>query len=163
MIGDPALQADVSPLRRDALRLETELGLPAEILQPVLEGARARGMAEAFEAMGRPAIFLDGGGAILYAAPSAQKLFGSSLALAGRQLVARSAEGNAILESLIAEALAGRTTAADMPESESGERLRLNVQPGPNPHSTAQLLRAILFLDLLPAPSMAAFQDISAA
>ena len=147
MIGDIAARADKAAVRGEEGWLEAELGLPAEIVRPVLEGARARGMADAFELMGRAAVFFDGGGNVLHVSHSAMGRFGAHLRLAGRQLVATHPEGNRVLQSVLGAALDGREEKADL-AGESGQGgLRLAAVPGPTPVQPCQLLRAVLFLD----------------
>jgi hypothetical protein len=162
MIRHIAPSTDASSIRAEDLFLETELGLPAEVLRPLLEGARARGMAEAFEMMGRAAVFFDGAGTILHVGQSARGQFGTALSLLGRQLVAATPEGNRVLQAALGAALDGREMEADLPGDESGQTIRIEAIPGPAPSHPSQLLRAILFFRLdknaakaLPAAAMA--------
>lgn len=149
MIGEFAARADKTVVRGEEGWLEAELGLPAEIVRPVLEGARARGMADAFELMGKHAIFFDGSGNVLHVAKSAEAHFGEELRLAGRQLVATGPDGNRVLQAVLGAALDGRAMEADL-TGESGQGgLRLIGLPGPQPAQACQLLRAVLLLEPL--------------
>ena len=151
MIGEFATRADKTVVRGEEGWLETELGLPAEIVRPVLEGARARGMADAFELMGKHAIFFDGSGNVLHVARSAEALFDGHLRLAGRQLVATGPDGNRVLQSILGAALDGRAVEAELPAESGQGALRLVGLPGPRAAQACQLLRAVLLLDPLDA------------
>ena len=61
---------------------------PAARLAPVLEGARARGVLDAFDMTGQAAILLGRAGEVLQVGASARALLGAGLRLEGGRLVA---------------------------------------------------------------------------
>jgi hypothetical protein len=79
----------------------------AEVLAPIVAGARARGVADAFEMARIAAVLVDGTGAILHVGKLAEPLLGRELNVVSRHLVADSAKANRALERLIAAAVAG--------------------------------------------------------
>jgi hypothetical protein len=83
--------------------------LPAEWLPPLLAGARARGIADAFELLGKAAVLVDGSGMALHVNRIAKGFMGSTIAISRRHLVGADAEANAALQALISAAIAGET------------------------------------------------------
>ena len=137
--------ADTRP-EGESVSLEHELGLPLEILAPVLEGAAARGMADAFEMMGHAAVFFDAAGNVLHAGATVRKFLGQGLVLSGRQLVASTPEGNQVLQAILSAALAGETTMGELRlgPDHTQSILRIEGRAGPLPRRNGQLLNAIL-------------------
>lgn len=71
-------------------------------LAPVIAGARARGLADAFELMGTAAILLSEFGSVLHVGASANTFLGDAVSVASSHLVAETAKANRDLEYLIA-------------------------------------------------------------
>ena len=76
-------------------------------LAPVVAGALARGLADAFELTGIAAILLSEVGSVLHVGQSAAPLLDGPLSIVSRHLVAETACSNRDLERLIAGAVAG--------------------------------------------------------
>jgi hypothetical protein len=83
--------------------------LPAEYLPPLLAGARARGMADAFDLMGKAAILIGEAGTTLHVNQAAVSKLGGTLAVVSRHLIGANAAANSALQAMIADAVAGRT------------------------------------------------------
>jgi len=132
--------------RRDeeASPIAAEFGLSREELRPLLEGARARGLADAFEMLATGAIMLDETGAVLHCSSHALRTLGGDLRLVGRQLVAADGASNQVLEQLIALVLAGEVGEAVI-GGRAGLRLQIRPMPGAS-EDAAQLLKAVLFV-----------------
>lgn len=131
-------------------RLAAEFGLSARELRPLLEGARARGLADAFELLGAGAILLDQTGAVLHLSTHARAALGGELRLAGGTLVAADGASNHIVEQLIACVLAGGACEGTL----GGERsLHLRAMPAPGARDEAQLLKAVLFVSKAEPPT----------
>jgi len=81
-------------------------------LQPLLAGAHARGMADAFELAGVAAVLIDARGLVLHAGTPARNLFGIELRLEHDHLFGGTAESTLCLQDWIAEALSD----ADLPD-----------------------------------------------
>lgn len=118
-----------------------------DFLAPIVAGARARGIADAFEISGLAAILVDRHGGVLYLGPSAERFLHGSLRLAGNHLVADSAGGNRHLAQLIAAAVAGEPgeMSISMPE-----RRELRVRALPIPEAAddpVQLMKAVLIIE----------------
>ena len=115
-------------------------------LRPLLEGARARGMADAFEMLGLPALLLDGQGRVLHASASTRKALPQGMAIVSEHLVASDGESNLALEQAISAALAGNQARVRQRELESGSgSLSFRVMPVEDSVADgAQLLQAIL-------------------
>ena len=125
---------------------------PAARLAPVLEGARARGVADAFAMAGQAAILLGGAGEVLHAGPRAKALLGAGLRLCDGRLLALD-EGNQGLERQLGHAHEGEpalrphgiTLAAA-----GGGSMRVRMLPFTGGASNpTQLLKAVLLLDPL--------------
>ena len=67
----------------------SDAGGPGDSLAPLLEGARARGVADAFELCGQPAILMGGAGDVLHVGAAAQALLGEGLRLRAGRLAPR--------------------------------------------------------------------------
>lgn len=76
-------------------------------LAPIIAGARARGLADAFELMGTAAILLSGVGSVLHVGASARAFLDGAISIASGHLVAETAKANRDLERLIAGAVSG--------------------------------------------------------
>jgi hypothetical protein len=99
---------DTPEQARDRDEMDGGAGLPAEWLPPLLAGARARGIADAFELLGKAAVLLDGSGMALHVNRIAKGFMGSTIAITRRHLIGADAEANTALQALIAAAIAGR-------------------------------------------------------
>lgn len=119
--------------------------LPPENLRPLLEGARARGLADAFELVGVPAVLIDGEGAVLHVGTGAAARMGISIAVASRHLVGAGPTCNRALQDLIAAALAGKEKMVELKVPGAAGGLCVRAIPMPdgwaNPY---QLLRAVI-------------------
>ena len=135
----------------DARRLQPQLPLDTAALDlaPLLEGARARGVFDAFELCGQAAVLLGGDGEVLHATSRAHELLGGALRISGNCLIAESFEANRILSCAIGAALNG----AESTESEGiiaagAVRIRLRAKRFEGGAGNfAQLLKAVLLLD----------------
>jgi len=131
----------------DALR---GAGAPAGGLAPLLEGARARGVADALELAGQAAILLGGAGDVLHAGPSAHALLGEGLSLREGRLVPRE-QGTGWFGALMESALVGANHGT--PEgltlaAGGGGAMRVRILPFAGGQANpAQLLKAVVLLD----------------
>jgi hypothetical protein len=126
-----------------------------EPLAPLLAGARARGMADAFEMLGVAAAFIDEAGFALHINDRARRLLGPQLWVDDGRLRAADAELDEALATAIESALSG-----DAPHgggtsfsfaSESRGALGLKVLPVvAEAHDPYQLLRAIVVIEAGP-------------
>ncbi len=120
--------------------------LPAEILAPMLAGARARGIADAYEMLGVGAVLLSDSGRVLHASDRACQLMRDMVSVTSDHLVGTNAEANAIIESLIGACLAGADgAAATVSEPESGRRISLRIVNVPQGQGDCvQLLKSVM-------------------
>jgi hypothetical protein len=121
-----------------------------ESLRPILAGARARGMADAFELLGLPAIFLDDDGGALHVSATAKRVIGGALVLNGGRLKAASAADDAALQAAMEAALAGREAGAEPIVIESGSprpNMSLRFLSVSGQDESAQLLRVVVLID----------------
>jgi hypothetical protein len=133
----------------DSDRRATARGeLPPETLRPLLEGARARGLADALELIGVPAVLIDGAGAVLNVGAAATARMGPCVGVASRHLVGADPACNQALQDLIAAALAGKEKTAELRVSGAAGGLCVRAIPMPdgwaNPY---QLLKAVIVFD----------------
>jgi hypothetical protein len=131
-------------------------GVPAEVppmgvesLPPLLAGARARGMADAFDLLGLAAIFLDDDGGALHVSARAMRLMGGALFLAGGRLRAACAPADAALQTALDAALAGREAAAPVLIASGASKpdISLRILGVSGQDESAQLVRAIVLID----------------
>ena len=117
------------------------------MLGPMLAGAQARGMADAFDLVGQGAILVDRAGMALHANHAARKAFGASLALTHRHLVGHSASQTREIQALISSVLEGQgqTTALVLDDGKGSARLTLEVLAVPGTDSN-QLLKAVVLV-----------------
>jgi hypothetical protein len=123
---------------------------PAGTLGPLLEGARARGVADALELAGQPAILLSGAGDVLHAAASAISLLGDGLRLAnGRlELKNRSTSGfDSLLETVLEGEEPPRGAGIILAAPGGGEILVRFMPFEGGKSNPAQLLKALILLD----------------
>jgi hypothetical protein len=116
----------------------------------MIAGARARGVADAFEMIGEAAILLDYSSAVLHVSALAKPMLGCAVNIAGGHVVALSRKAADPLERLLECGLSDDTgpliCEADLLCAEEGmrQRLRLVKAPGGDAY---QLLAAVLLLE----------------
>ena len=125
------------------------LGLRSEILQPLLQGARARGFADALEALGQAAVLLDACGVALHLTSRARRLVGQGVELVGGHLVGTCAGSNQRISELIGFALAGKTGESLLSPEPGGLKARI-LSLGAEFESPFQMVKAVILLE--PAP-----------
>lgn len=76
-----------------------------DAIKPLLAGAQARGMADALDLAGIPAVLIDRQGMVLHAGPSARSLFCQDFSLHADHLVSSSADSTRAIQDLIGQAL----------------------------------------------------------
>jgi hypothetical protein len=121
---------------------------PVDAMAPVIAGARARGIADAFEMLGEGAILLDFSGSVLHVGMAAKPMLGCGLAIAGGHVVATSRKGAKALQRLLEAGLAEdapRILEADILCTEEGMRQRVRMVRAPA--DAYQLLAAVLVLE----------------
>ena len=121
-------------------------------LQPLLEGARARGIADAYALIGQAAVLLDGDGGVLHAGPQARALLGGGLVVREGYLVGTSRETNRMLGDLVASALEGRDPGqggrVPAPDGRQVGIRAFSFPPGRG--NGNQLLKAVILFDVIP-------------
>jgi hypothetical protein len=126
--------------------------LPSEVLRPLLEGARARGMADALELIGVAAVLIDAAGMVLHVGGNATARMRGLVAVASRHLVGTDPASNRALQDVVAAATAGETRTATL-KTPTMEELSIRAFPMPsdwdNPY---QLMKAIIVFDDAPKP-----------
>jgi hypothetical protein len=133
------------PGREETAHPVSENGLALSALRPLLEGARARGVADACELLGVGAALLDRSGRVLHVTSAGGALLGSALKLVEEHLVAVDSAANHVVERVVGVALSGSPCEEVMQGSEMSLRLRAAPMPGAL-DDDAQLLKAVLFL-----------------
>ena len=116
---------------------------------PILAGARARGVADAFEILGVAAILLGPDGDVLHANDRARLLLAPHLRIAGDRLTATDKANKRALSRLIETAAAGQKAEARSLVLRRGAAvpaLRLHATPIAD-DDPFQLLRAVIVLD----------------
>ena len=155
---------DISADAISGLKVATEhkaavgFGETSGILEPLLQGARARGFADAMELMGQGAILLDANGAILHVTSRAAALFGTRLAIKGPHLVGSTSDANQRIGRIISAALKNSESNAVMVEetvifgpegADSGLQLKA-ANLGEGFDSPFQLLKGVILVDIVP-------------
>jgi hypothetical protein len=121
-----------------------------EAILPVVEGARARGVADAFEMVGQGAILLDATGAVLHAGTAAQRLMGVDLSVQSGHLVAQTATANRAIQVLVSALLDAGARAESVVLTRSDGLPSLTIRGfafQPEARSAYQLLAAVLLID----------------
>jgi hypothetical protein len=153
MIGAETSYARPEWQRQD-FNNETAQRLPEEGgLEPLLEGARARGIADAFEMIGQAAMLVDAEGCVLHVNDAAIPFMGATIAVTKRHIVGGEDGATELLQATIASALAGK--AAELIFDSKGLRERsvavamhVRVLPVPGAAGNSnQLVKAIVLLD----------------
>ena len=122
----------------------------AVALAPVLAGARARGMADAFDLLALAAIFLDAEGVALHINARARKALGGALSVRAGRLEAVVRAEDEVLQRHIRAALAGepdRRHPLLLAQRDSRPALSLRILTVSAGDETAQLLRAVVLVD----------------
>ncbi|MBX9758589.1 MAG: hypothetical protein K2Y29_07405 [Beijerinckiaceae bacterium] len=133
---------------RRAESIQTGTSSPDQ-LAPIIAGARARGIADAFEMIGEGAILLDFSGSVLHVGPMAGPMLGCALAVTGGHVVALSRKATSPLQHLIEQGLADnapRILEADLLCAEEGMRQRVRMVRAPS-DDAYQLLASVLVLE----------------
>lgn len=120
-----------------------------DTLAPIIAGARARGIADAFEMIGEGAILLDFSGSVLHVGPLAKPMLGCALSVTGGHIVAISRKAAGPLQALIEAGLADgapRVLEEDLLCAEEGMRQRVRMVRAPS-DDAYQLLAAVLVLE----------------
>lgn len=120
--------------------------LPAEILAPMLAGARARGIVDAYDMLGIGAILLSQSGRVLHASERACHMLRDVASVTSEHLVGATSEANAVIESLIGASLAGADEATSiLTDADSGRRINLRVVSVPQAAGdSVQLLKSVV-------------------
>lgn len=126
--------------------------VPSEdALLPVIAGARARGMADAFESLGVAAVMLDRAGMSLHASSHTARFVGiaagKGLSMPANTLICANPVANRALQAAIAEIVGGEETGnRRIVDAESG--VAMIVKPVPGAESDRyQLLKALIILE----------------
>ena len=119
-----------------------------DAIAPIIAGARARGIADAFEMMGEGAVLVDLSGAVLHVGRIARPMMGAAITVTRGQIAAASRRAAEPLEALLQTGLgedAPRVLEADLLCEEEGmrQRVRLLRALGDDAY---QLLSAVLVL-----------------
>ena len=121
-----------------------------EVLAPIIAGARARGIADAFQMLGEAAILLDFSGYVLHVGEGAEPLLGCALSITSNHVTPtsrRSAEElQALLEAGLADPGPGRLE-TDLLCAQEGMRQRVRLYHVNNSSDPRQLLSAVLVLE----------------
>jgi hypothetical protein len=118
-------------------------------MAPIIAGARARGIADAFEMMGEGAVLVDFSGAVLHVGAIARPMMGAAITVTRGQIAAASRKAAEPLQALLQAGLgdaAPRVLEVDLLCEEEGmrQRVRLVRALGDDAY---QLLAAVLVLE----------------
>jgi len=147
------MEANATSAERGASGLNEHLKEGAVApLRPLLAGARARGMADAFELLGVAAVFIDESGFALHINDSARRRLGPQLWIDDGRLRAADLDLDEALSAAIDAALingARAHAAADLSfASESRGAVSLKVLPVvAEAHDPFQLLKAVVIIE----------------
>jgi hypothetical protein len=124
----------------------------AASLAPVLAGARARGMADALEMLGVPAVLIDECGFALHINDRAKSLLGPQLWIDDGRLRAAESDLDEALSAALDSAVTAVTPARAVTNicfaSESRGAVAVKVMPiAVEPHDPFQLVRAIVIIE----------------
>ena len=131
-------------------RGDREAALTPDALLPLLAGARARGMSDAFDLLGIAVVMIDEAGMILHANPGARGLLGPHLRLERDHLVAAEQDATRALQAMIGAALAGELPGPGVAIRRDGGRpaLRLRALPLiPLGDDACQMLKVVVTLE----------------
>lgn len=118
-------------------------------IKPLLAGAHARGMADAFELAGVAAVMIDSQGMVLHAGTPARELFGSDLRLEYDHLVTGEAESTCVIQTLIAEALGDGDMPAPVLVPRAGRSpIKLHARRVPGAaNNLCQMLKVLVIIE----------------
>lgn len=139
----------VSAKTRVKARGGSEAHPNVDALQPLLAGAHARGMADAFELAGVAAVLIDSQGMVLHAGAPARDLFGPDLRIEYDHLVSGSAESTCDIQTLIAAALGEGEAPAPLLVSRAGQTpFKLHARRAPGAAgNVCQLLKVLIIIE----------------
>jgi len=101
--------------------LQDQPGEHPDPLLPLLAGAHARGVADALELAGVPALLIDAQGMVLHVGAAASALFGPALRVDYVHLVGMDAQATRAIQNLILEALAEGPLPAPLQNKTGGQ------------------------------------------
>jgi hypothetical protein len=136
----------------EPLKAETPQERPSaspDTLAPIIAGARARGIADAFEMIGEGAVLLDFSGSVLHVGALARPMLGCAIAIASGHVVAVSRKAAEPLQRLIEAGIsdsAPRVLEEDLLCVEEGMRQRVRMVRAPA-GDAYQLLASVLVLE----------------
>ena len=122
----------------------------SDLIGPMLAGAQARGVADAFELLGIGAALIDATGRVLHMGGRGRRVSAGWLRVVEDHLVADRSEDNQALQSLIGAAI---DASSDNPKRVKLDRgqgvsaLAIRALPFPKSNGTDQLLRAVLVFE----------------
>ena len=135
---------------RDEASCERVAPRGASSLEPMLAGARARGMSDAFDMLGLAFVMIDAHGMILHVSAEARTFMGPHLAVASEHLVGAGQDETRDIQSLIGSVLCEGASPGRMSLSR-GQGMRplvLRGLPVPSPtNDPCQLLKALVILE----------------
>jgi hypothetical protein len=146
MSVDGNTQIGVNSTATSGVDMASELGFSPETLHPLLQGARARGFADAFEMLGQAVALVGPTGEILHMTSAARRMLGAGVAIAENHLVTTTSTGNRRLSAILSEALDDMPGSGGEAEIADGLRARA-VGLGAGFGGPYQLLRAAVFLE----------------
>ncbi len=123
--------------------------IPAHFLPPMIAGAWARGIADAYHMMGIAAVLLDSSGRVLHAGEKALRLMDGAMSVVSNHLVGATPAANAAIEAAIAGVIdvEETKTVETIVESATGESFSVRAIRIPDaPDQAVQLLRAVVIL-----------------
>lgn len=123
---------------------------PGQVLAPIIAGARARGIADAFEMLGEAAILLDFSGCVLHVGEGVERLLGCALSITSNHVTPTSRKSADELQALLEAGLSERGPARlemDLMCAEEGMRQRVRLYHVDNSSDARQLLSAVLVLE----------------
>jgi hypothetical protein len=123
-----------------------ELGIAPDTLHPLLQGARARGFADAFEMLGQAVVLVSATGEALHLTSAAKRMMGAGLGIAEDHLVAATRAGNRRLGAILSEALGDIPGCGGEAEIADGLIVRA-IGLGAGFGGPFQLLRAAVFIE----------------
>jgi hypothetical protein len=131
-----------------------------DLLAPLLAGARARGVADTFELLGIPVIFLGRAGEVLHVGATARPYLGEDLEVISGHLVGSTPAANRALQSLVNAVVAGgegANSSALLPRH-GNEPIRVRAMAfGGADADEMQLLKVVIAFD---APTPASCVDL---
>ena len=123
---------------------------PRHVIGAIIAGARARGVADAFDLLGEAAILLDFSGAVLQVGARATPLLGCALSVASDHLAPAGPRCAPALQALLEAGLSDAPTArleADLPCAEAGMRQRVRLYRVDDAGDPRQMLHCVLVLE----------------